>query len=206
MPNHVTTILDAPEGVIDALIDPEGQVSHNWGGFDNPVIVDFDRIIPSPPNKEAGNCNMQSHQPGVVCWYEWNIANWGTKWGGYDAGRLNPATVQFDTAWSHPTPVIVALSQKFPDAVLHIRYADEDLGQNLGEYWIRDGEITQETELEEATPEALEFAAQIKYGRPYAELEAEWAAEEAEWAAKYAEKQETLNGRGGGPQAELETS
>lgn len=43
-------------------------------------------------------------------WYEWRIANWGTKWDfGYDTDRGlqptrvdNEVTVRFDTAWSPP--------------------------------------------------------------------------------------------------------
>ena len=43
---------------------------------------------------------------GYASWYEWNIANWGTKWDAYDIsidedlGR--ELRVQFDTAWAPP--------------------------------------------------------------------------------------------------------
>jgi hypothetical protein len=45
---------------------------------------------------------------GYPSWYEWNIANWGTKWDAYDFGPFeesesdNELVVQFDTAWAPP--------------------------------------------------------------------------------------------------------
>lgn len=40
----------------------------------------------------------------------------------------------FDTAWSTPEPVISALSRRFPSLVIKVRFADEDIGSNCGEY------------------------------------------------------------------------
>lgn len=46
---------------------------------------------------------------GYKDWYDWNVANWGTKWdvGGDDGltQRLDPNTLQasFDSAWAPPT-------------------------------------------------------------------------------------------------------
>lgn len=61
----------------------------------NPVVgADYD---------ENGNFKMPD-------WYNWRLANWGTKWDfGYDTDRGlkptrvdNEVTVRFDTAWSPP--------------------------------------------------------------------------------------------------------
>ena len=52
-------------------------------------------------------------------WYNWRVANWGTKWDCYDLSidedeqELN---LQFNTAWSPPEEICYALKEKFQDA------------------------------------------------------------------------------------------
>lgn len=52
--------------------------------------------------------------------------------------ELSPEMV-FDTAWRTPRPVIIALSKKFPNLVIKVRFADEDIGSNCGEYHYTNG-------------------------------------------------------------------
>lgn len=171
MPNHVTTVLVAPKEVLDSLRSDESE-------------VDFNTVIPTPENTFQGGCDSRCPHPGYDhCWYTWNIDNWGTKWNAYSIERRSNDELRFNTAWAHPDPVIQALSEKFPDHEFSVEYADEDLGYNLGQYLIQNGEIIQETEILPASDEALDFAARIKYGQSYGELRAEWDAEEAEWLA-----------------------
>lgn len=172
MPNHVTTILEAPKEVIDFLKSDDRE-------------VDFETLVPTPDGVYQDGCDMKHPHPGYTdCWYDWNVNNWGTKWNAYEADRQEDTLIRFDTAWSHPTPIMEALSEKFPDVDLHVKYADEDTGYNLGEYWMTNGTITQEVDLVDGTPEALDFASWIKYGRSYAEIKAEWDAEEHDWAVR----------------------
>lgn len=49
---------------------------------------------------------------------------------------------------------------------------------------MKNGTITQEVELVDGTPEALDFASWIKYGRSYDDVKAEWDAEEHDWAMR----------------------
>lgn len=140
-------------------------------------IADFGLVIPQPANIETGDCSGQ-HDPGIICWRGWSINNWGTKWNAYDTKTEDhadgTATLQFDTAWSHPFPVIEALSVKCSNHPLEVEYADEDLGYNLGKYSIINGEKSDIADLHEGSDEANEFAAQLKYGKSYAELRTEW--------------------------------
>jgi hypothetical protein len=62
---------------------------------------------------------------GYGTWYDWNVANWGTKWNAYD--QCPPH--EFNTAWSNPTLWLNELG-KHMDFVL--TYADEDTGNNYG--------------------------------------------------------------------------
>jgi len=175
------------------------------------VRVDFANVIPEPESIFHGGCNSQHPHPkedgsGFYehCWYNWNIEHWGTKWNAYDSsvtgGPGDQAIVQFDTAWSHPAPVIEALSRRFPDENIDVMFADEDLGFNLGAYTMRNGEVVSESIPEPGSDQALELASQIKYGRPYAELKAEWDEDEARWEAEQAAKETAT------PVAEIEAS
>lgn len=167
VPNHVTTVLNAPQEVTTALLDDEGR-------------VDFNKVIPMPDTVYRGDLSSKEEEehPGDQNWYGWGIANWGTKWNAYQTEVHLPEEVQFDTAWAHPFPVIEALSRKFPEAEIKVVFADEDLGQNCGGYVIRNGELTDGTKFEEGSDEALNFATEIKYGTTYAEFRSMWEDDE----------------------------
>ncbi len=140
-------------------------------------IVDFNMVIPQPANIETGGCSMR-HDPGVICWREWSISNWGTKWNAYQTEIEHRADgtsqLRFQTAWSHPDPVIEKLSKKFPETVIEVSYADEDFGFNLGKYSIKNDERTDSNAPDEGGHDATDFAAQLHYGKTYAELQKEW--------------------------------
>lgn len=56
---------------------------------------------------------------GYPDWYGWCCDNWGTKWNACDVSISGESATtliyEFDTAWSEPTPVLQALSGKYPD-------------------------------------------------------------------------------------------
>lgn len=63
---------------------------------------------------------------GYSCWYDWALANWGTKWNTAQADfdTIGDDYVQytFHTAWSPPMPVIEALRDRFPEASITAFY------------------------------------------------------------------------------------
>lgn len=74
-------------------------------------------------------------------------AKWGTKWNAYDQRvDLESGSARMDTAWSCPEPVLLKLSEQFPDAQLDIRYADEDIGSNCGALLIKGGAVVSRDE------------------------------------------------------------
>jgi hypothetical protein len=159
-------------------------------------VVDFAMVIPEPENIFHGGCDGQHphrDESGreLVCWYSWNVDAWGTKWNAYSP-EVEPTEgdlcrVKFQTAWSHPFPVVEALALKFPDEEIYVEYADEDFGSNLGTYLIKGGEVygvNQPADYNSA--EAKELAARVLYGRPYAEVQAEWDADNISWSRKRA--------------------
>ena len=182
MPNHVTTILriegnDELIGAVksqlrgekslfdfnkvvpmpetyqkyDTTNHPNGdrlEVGKPFGWVDGAPIVTEEMV---EEYKKA--TREQEMLYGVVGWYQWALRFWGTKWNCYEVEDLGDA-IKFQTAWSFPRPVIVALSKKFPAVVFSYEYADEDAGYNTGEGSIQNGEF-----LEEFCPEGDSEAA-----------------------------------------------
>ena len=93
-------------------------------------------------------------------WYGWSNANWGTKWNAYDQQELEFGTIQFDTAWSTPYPVMEALAKKYHNLTFEVKFADEDLGSNCGAYKFEGGQLTGEYIPKDI--DALRFACEIK--------------------------------------------
>ena len=96
-------------------------------------------------------------------WYSWRIANWNTKWNAFDFYKESGSTLCFDTAWSCAIPVMLRLSEMYPDLHFTYGWSDEDFGVNVGEVEIENGEITFENIPEPQSKNAYELAADI-YG------------------------------------------
>lgn len=87
----------------------------------------------------------QEQRYGVVGWYDWSCKYWGTKW---DASNVltDMNGIEFQTAWAVAEPIIRAWSEKYPDMEFCVSYADEDLGNNCGQFTYLDGRLTSYTE------------------------------------------------------------
>ncbi len=90
--------------------------------------------------------NFKEH--GHIHWYGWNCEHWGTKWNAYGDGewdnRGDVAEIQFETAWSPPTPWLAALSLKHPEVQIRDRWTDE--GGPEGTMVYQAGELIEETD------------------------------------------------------------
>ncbi len=103
---------------------------------------DFNTIIPEPKTKdeclEAFYVNADSHiqtdadRPWFD-WYRWRCVNWGTKWNAHDT-QYDEAngTIDFDTAWSDPAPVIEALFNMYKDLKFDYKFIEEQGPVYLG--------------------------------------------------------------------------
>ncbi|MFM7088488.1 MAG: hypothetical protein ACKOW9_03075 [Candidatus Paceibacterota bacterium] len=99
-------------------------------GSEDGDVFSFEKILPRPEDESD--------------WYNWNIANWGTKW---DAARsevikdeAGVLVYRFDTAWSPPFPVIKALSAKYSTAPIKMVFEEEQGWGGVAE--ALDGEIS----------------------------------------------------------------
>jgi len=81
---------------------------------------------------------------GYATWYEWCIENWGTKW---DACRVcyDENRIVFETAWSSPASILVAISKGLKNDEFELQFADEDFGSdNNGVVRFKNGIIIDE--------------------------------------------------------------
>jgi len=138
-------------------------MGYAWGSkFDDPEAMIIHMIDKGLANLDEAQKALDNERLyGCRDWYGWSTSNWGTKWNAYSTNDTDVDEVSFETAWSNPYPVIVALSVKYPDAVFHMRYADEDFGHNVGEYSLQNGEVIEENIPEGGSSEALTMAADI---------------------------------------------
>lgn len=80
-------------------------------------------------DQEQSNLEQFGHKN----WYDWNIANWGTKWDVDvdidDASSINEQVIfSFESAWSPPQRAIATLSAKFPSLKIRHAYLEEGCG------------------------------------------------------------------------------
>ena len=151
MPNYVTNQITIDSQNVDEIIE---FVQNEQGEFD------FNKIIPMPEclvesvSGFFGDSERQSElerqnaaniaECGYANWYDWRCQHWDTKWNANET-FFNDNQIEFETAWSTPVSIMVELSDKFPEAEFIIKYADEDIGSNCGEYHVKAGEIIHES-------------------------------------------------------------
>lgn len=73
---------------------------------------------------------IKAHEAtGYLNWYDWSVANWGTKWDAYELKVLKDTPDQlkfrFQTAWAPPIPVLNKLMEMYPDLNFKCRGRDE---------------------------------------------------------------------------------
>ena len=98
---------------------------------------------------------------GSQTWYQFHIQEWGSKWNSYNSEMAEDNTIEFNTAWTNVKPVVLALSQEFPDIEINYRWADEDIGINMGDVTFKNGECVDEISFDNDSKEAIEFAADM---------------------------------------------
>ena len=147
MPNHVANHItfDGNEEEVSQLLS---KIKGSNG------LIDFNKIIPRDKFLEDNYNEPRKDNPdfdeidkklkdvyNTTSGYDWTTTNWGTKWNAYHIEDEGSNSMSFDTAWSHPLPIIEKISEMFPEITIKVLYADEDLGRNAGKYEILDGSI-----------------------------------------------------------------
>ncbi|MCR5020356.1 hypothetical protein [Ruminococcus sp.] len=162
MPNHITNQikLSGEDAEIHKLMETVRNDELGHG------TIDFNKIIPMPDTVYDGDLGPAEHEKyGYNNWYDWRIANWGTKWNayGYNEGEdysCNKDSLRLLTAWSAPHAVLEKLSEMFPTVKIEHEWADEDIGVNCGRRTYYGGERTEEY-YPDYGKESMEFAAKV---------------------------------------------
>ena len=144
------------------------------------------------------NCNKIIPQPKddpEFDWYNWNIENWGTKWGAYEQPnhdeieifKPDPANsfkfiteakdsplriirYPFLTAWSTLDPVVEKLSEMFPDVMIKYAFLDEG-DQFAGFTYFKEGKMVKEIDMTTKCNEMEKYITQPPLDNNLAEFE-----------------------------------
>lgn len=67
---------------------------------------------------------------------------WGTKWNACEQLiKADEGFAKIETAWNYPYGVLIEVSKRFPDDLIDVVFADEDIGSNCGAFVLKDGVI-----------------------------------------------------------------
>lgn len=112
---------------------------------------DARKYVPSETEKRLGlntlekfgnHCLKNLENYGHIDWYDWCWKNWGVKWDIDESFSCNKDTMVFDTAWATPIPIFETLSKEFPEDLIEVQYADEDIyGNNIGILKFKNGDM-----------------------------------------------------------------
>lgn len=152
MPNHVQHYVS----FVGSAADIACLLNHIRNA-ESDTLFDFNNVIPMPAELEHTTSPSEPNEVlitkyGYSDWYGWKVNNWGTKWGAYETHLSDDGKLCFQTAWSTPEVIFAKLSEMFPTVEMTVDYADEDMGQNVGQYTYKGGELTNKFvgDLEEA--------------------------------------------------------
>ena len=85
---------------------------------DDERVFSFEKIIPMPESEKDN-------------WYNWRCANWNTKWNAdeqdnnFSEWESENIFIDFNTAWSIPEPILLAVSKQNPKLYFEFRSYEE---------------------------------------------------------------------------------
>ena len=79
--------------------------------INNEQVFDLSALFPYPEGLEQN-------------WYDWEINNWGTKWGNCEIFSFEEDCVKFDSAWSPPIKWIENISNQYPELDFRLSYIE----------------------------------------------------------------------------------
>ena len=106
-------------------------------------------LVPQPEDMFHGNLGKDERaecaEKGIPNWYDWNVANWGTKWDvgleGLEYTVLEDGSAEisgwFDSAWSPPMDALSTFSESNEDCSVECYYLET--GMCFVGYWDSDG-------------------------------------------------------------------
>jgi len=173
MPNHVNGELSiiGTKAELDAFISKAKQPSPRYLGDGEPekktpntdTEIVIDALTEKDEDIEILSCNAFIPVPKEILrngysrsgnklrdesfGYGWQVKNWGTKWGIYDVSitrKKRSVLYGFNTAWSPPTPVLIAMSIQHPRLRFQYKYWEGGSGFS-GNMILKAGKVIKNT-------------------------------------------------------------
>ena len=129
-------VIPMPSGLQDATADMSADAARDvFRGVPHKTYHERQKIENYDDKTWANfiRCLNNIRETGHATWYEWSIANWGTKWNAYSVEDRGDS-LRFETAWGMPTEVLTAVLSALQEKEIDFiwEWADEDYGNNLG--------------------------------------------------------------------------
>ena len=138
---------EAEAKIINGMNDGSDMLGWSWikkRGIENVEQLKAYLLGKCPELVELGEKLVKLQAEfGCTNWYDWSVENWGTKWNasvGTREERRTSFLLTFDTAWSPPTPIVKALSEKYPNNKFSLRYYEGGMGYK-GHFAMKGGKI-----------------------------------------------------------------
>ena len=151
--------------LLEIMLNCEKMFGKYNSNLSDEQIASFTEYQPFETYVQTGKTAVDNFkQYGATTWYEWRIANWGTKWNAYDCYTDDPCSgkLEFNTAWDGVPFIIQKISESFPDVLIHYGWADEDIGNNTGRIDFKNGEDIWFDIPEGGSKHAFEIACDIQ--------------------------------------------
>lgn len=173
-PDEIQSLVDAMKYTTKNIYDAEYEdysFSHLYPcpeELSNTVSGFFSDPVEAAAHKKQQEANLEKY--GFTDWYEWCVANWGTKWGdrnldwmtnvddnGKVAKDAEYACVRFDTAWSPPTALMTRVSEMYPNLTFVLFFTEESDAYVGYEVFQKGVLVTQHTEEPSIPKDILEL-------------------------------------------------
>jgi hypothetical protein len=129
MPNWCANKLTVTGSVEEVQAFKAKAVGHPpWSEPEGPPdVLNFHSLVPLPV--EVLTTGTPSNNEAA---YQWQLANWGCKWGACDAGIVDECesclVYAFNTAWSPPIPFIQTVAKQWPGLIFVLEYEESGMG------------------------------------------------------------------------------
>lgn len=105
----------------------------------------------TPELKEKYEANIAKY--GYSTWYDWRVANWGTKWDArveeFNDNNPKQTYVYFETAWSPPVEFLKWFVDQYPKAYFRNEYDEEGMSfEGFTENSLKDGFVDECYDME----------------------------------------------------------
>lgn len=134
--NNVLSVHGPTESVKKFIEENKHNVSQD-DGKTYEIPLSFGVALPTPDQTQFDGMENRDVFGEPNYWYNWNVANWGTKWDLDEDTDLvstdnengtSTAVYQFDTAWAPPEMWLHHVVSMYPDLSLRLEFREDGMG------------------------------------------------------------------------------